>query len=220
LLGRIDGSVARSLGAYALMAATAAIVAPLGQIVIRNHLAAGLGWVDAGLWQAMWKISETHLLLLTSTLSVYFLPRFSEIRTGLELRREVRHGYAFVLPVAVASSGLLYWLREPLIRALLSHEFLPLVDVLGWQLVGDVLKIGSWLMAFTMVSHARTQAFIVTEVLFTTLFVVATMELSSVWGLRGAAFAYAMTYALYWTAMVWVFERLVHSLSRARPAAA
>jgi polysaccharide transporter, PST family len=220
LFGRIDGRVARSLGGYAVMAATSAVVVPVGQIIIRDRLAAQLGWDAAGLWQALAKISETHLLLLTSTLSMYFLPRFSEIRQGSELRREMRQGYAFVLPFALVSAGLLYWLREPLIRALLSRDFLPLADVLGVQLVGDVLKIGSWLMAFTMVSHARTRTFVVTEVLFTALLVAATIELSSRFGLRGAAAAYTVTYALYWAAMAWMFERLVHSLPHARPAAA
>lgn len=214
LFGRADGSVVRSLAGYALMAATSAIVAPLGQMIIRDRIAADLGWETAGLWQAMWKISETHLLLLTSTLSVYFLPRFSEIRVGSELRHEVFKGYAFVLPVVVLSACLLYALRQPLIAALLSRDFMPLADVLGFQLVGDVLKIGSWVVAFTMISHARTRAFVVTEILFTALLVVASIYLTQRHGLKGSAAAYALTYALYWATMYWMFERFASALPR------
>lgn len=215
MLGRIDPAIVKSLGGYALMAVTAALASPLAQIVIRDQLAAQSSWETAGLWQAMWKISETHLLLLTSTLSVYFLPRYAEIRDGAELRREVFKGYGFVLPVVLASALALYALRRPLITALLTKEFMPLADVLGLQLAGDVLKIGSWMMAFTMVSHARTQAFVVTEVLFTALMVVATVGLAGRYGLRGAAAGYALTYAAYWAAMYWLFNRLVHQLPAA-----
>ena len=211
---RVDGSIVRSLAGYALMAATSAIVAPLGQMIIRDRIAADLGWETAGLWQAMWKISETHLLLLTSTLSVYFLPRFSEIRVGSELRHEVFKGYAFVLPVVVLSACLLYALRQPLIAALLSRDFMPLADVLGFQLMGDVLKIGSWVVAFTMISHARTRAFVVTEILFTALLVVASIYLTQRHGLKGSAAAYALTYALYWATMYWMFERFASALPR------
>jgi PST family polysaccharide transporter len=214
LFGRIDRGAARALGGYALMAATSAVATPLGHMIIRDRLAAGLGWESAGLWQALWKISETHLLLLTSTLSVYFLPRYAEIRTGDELRREVFRGYAFVLPVVVASAALLYTFRRPLIATLLSPQFLPLADVLGLQLAGDVLKIGSWVMAFTMVSHARTRAFVTSEVAFTVLLVVATLELAPRFGLHGAAAAYAMTYALYWLVVAWLFGRLADGLGR------
>ena len=214
LVGKMDPAIAKSLGGFALMAATTALVAPVGQMIIRDQIAANLGWRNAGLWQALWKISETHLLLLTSTLSVYFLPRFSEIRSGQELRNEVLKGYLFVVPMVAASGLALYYFRDTLIRVFLSADFLPLAQVLGFQLVGDALKICSWVMSFTMVSHARTSAFVVTEVLFTAIFVVATVFLSHHYGLTGAAIAYAATYLLYWGTMYWLFEGLVARLRR------
>lgn len=217
LVGTWDSATARSLAGFALMAATSALMAPLGQIVIRDQLAAQLGADTAGLWQALWKISETHLLLLTTTLSMYFLPRFSEIRSGQELRREVAKGYRFVIPLVVASAAVLYLLREPLIRALLSPAFLPLAEAFGLQLVGDVLKICSWVMAFTMVSHARTRTFVVTEVLFTAIFVGLTLQLGMLFGLRGTALAYAVTYLIYWATMQQIFSRLADSLAPTPP---
>lgn len=212
LAGRLDRGIARSLGGFALMAATSALLAPLSHMIIRERLASLLGWEGAGLWQAMWKISETHLLLLTSTLSVYFLPRFSEISDGAELRREVLKGYRFVIPVVAVSASALYLLREPLVTALLSAQFLPLVDVLGIQLVGDALKICSWVMAFTMVSHAQTRTFVITELVFTGLLVALTLALTPRFGLQGAAAAYALTYAAYGIAMYRVFGSLVARL--------
>jgi PST family polysaccharide transporter len=214
LVGPIDGPTARRLFGYALMSLTTAIVVPASQIAIRDGLASRLGWHDTGLWQAMWKISETHLLLLTSTLSVYFLPRFSEIRDASELRREVARGYRFVLPLVCASALLLYLLREVLIRTLLTPAFLPIAGALGLQLVGDVLKIGSWVMAFTMVSHAQTRVFIVTECAFSAFLAVTTLLLGERFGLVGTAGAYALTYALYWLVMAGIFARLISRLKR------
>ena len=166
-----------------------------------------------GLWQALWKISELHLMLLTTTLSVYLLPRFSEIRNADELVREVGAGYRFVVPLSLASCSLIYLLREPLVAGLLTAEFLPLVGVLGMQLVGDWLKINSWVIAYTMVSHSMTRIFVLSEVGFAVLFALATVVLSQVWGLWGAVVAYALVYAVYWVAMTAVFRNL---LSRMR----
>ena len=91
---------------------------------------------------------------------------------------------------------------------------MPLAGVLGLQLVGDALKICSWVMSFTMVSHARTRAFVVTEVLFTAIFVLATVVLSRYYGLMGTAIAYAGTYLIYWGTVYWLFEGLVATLRR------
>ena len=84
------------LSAFALMSATTAIVGPTGQVLIRDQLAVFLDLQTAGLWQALFKFSETHLLLLTSTLTVYFLPRLSEIADGDELIAEIKkHIFCF-----------------------------------------------------------------------------------------------------------------------------
>jgi PST family polysaccharide transporter len=219
LIGKFDPGIAKALGGFGLMAATTAVVAPIGQMVIRDQLAANLGWESAGLWQALWKISETHLLLLTSTLAVYFLPRFSEIRSGSELRSEVFKGYLFVVPMVAASGMVLYYFRETLIRILLTEAFMPLAQVLGLQLLGDALKICSWVMSFTMVSHARTRAFIVTEVLFTVIYVLAVVVLARYYGLAGTAIAYGATYLIYWATVYWLFRDLVARLRREEAAA-
>lgn len=208
-LGRVDRDIARALGGFALMTLTSALVIPLAQVVIRQGLVTQIGWQGAGLWQALSKISEMHLMLLTTTLSVYFLPRFSEIRDAVELRAEVAKGYRFVLPMVIASALLLFALREPLIQALLTGAFLPLVDVLGWQLCGDVLKVSSWLVGFTLVSHARTTAFIVTELAFSVLLVALTLAGATFDGLRGTAIAYASTYALHGVVMLGLFAQLL-----------
>lgn len=209
LFGRLDGAMTRALGGYALMGATSAVVVPLTMMLIRDGLADRLGWQGAGYWQALWKVSETHLMLLTTTLSLYFLPRYAEIRQADELRAEVVKGYRFVLPLVLATSGLIYLLREPLVRALLTAEFLPLAEVLGWQLAGDVLKICSWVVGFTLVSHARTRAFVVTEVVFAAALAALTLLGAALDGLRGTAIAYALTYLLHGLTMVWLFGQLL-----------
>ena len=209
LIGRVDRNLARALGGFALMSATSALVVPIAQLVIRDGLADRLGWHDTGLWQALSKISETHLMLLTTTLSLYFLPRFSEIRNAAELRTEVLKAYRFVLPLVLTSAVALYVLRAPLIRALLTPQFLPLTDVLGWQLLGDVLKVGSWVVGYTLVSHARTRAFVVTEFVFAGLWVFLTLAGAALDGLRGTAIAYALTFALHGATMVYLFGQLV-----------
>lgn len=212
LIGRLDPQLARGLGRFAIMGLTSAIAIPLAQMVMRDHLARTLGWSTAGLWQALWKISETHLLLLTSTLSVYFLPRFAEIQDPRELRREVLHGLGFVIPLVLVTSGLLFFGRHQIVGLLLSDRFLPMLDAFGPQLAGDILKVVSLVPAYTMLSHGQTRIYVVTEILFSVLLATLTVGFSQSMGLRGAALGYAVTYAVYGVTMWFVLRRLLARL--------
>jgi len=214
LLGPIDRPAARALGGFALMAVASAVVLPLGHIAIREGLARLGGAELAGLWQAMFKLSDTHLLLLTTTLSLHFLPHFAGIGDGTLLRAAVAKGYRFVLPLVCATALAIWLLREPLVKLLFTREFLPLTDALAWQLVGDVLKIGSWVPAFTMISHARTRLYIASEVVFTLVQTATCLAFAARFGLTGAAIGYALTYALYW---VFVHYQLGRLTTRLRP---
>ena len=212
MLGRLDPQLARGLGRFAIMGLTSAIAIPVAQMVMRDQLARNLGWPTVGLWQALWKISETHLLLLTSTLSVYFLPRFAEIQDAAELRREVLRGLAFVIPLVLATSGLLFFGRHQVVGLLLSSRFLPMLDAFGPQLVGDILKVISLVPAYTMLSHGQTRIYVVTEILFSAVLAGLTVWFSQSMGLRGAAIGYAVTYALYGITMWFVLRRLLARL--------
>jgi polysaccharide transporter, PST family len=212
MVGKLDPQLTRGLGRFAVMGLTSAIAIPLAQMFMRDQLAHSLGWSTVGLWQALWKISETHLLLLTSTLSVYFLPRFAEIQNAGELRREVLRGLGFVIPLVLVTSGLLFFGRHQIVRVMLSDGFLPMLDAFGPQLVGDILKVASLVPAYTMLSHGQTRTYVVTEILFSAVLAGLTVWLSQSMGLRGAAVGYAVTYALYGIAMWFVLRRLMARL--------
>lgn len=212
LLGRFDPATARRLSVFALMVVVSALVVPSSQILIRDQLGAILGLHTTGLWQAMWRISDLHLMLITSTLTVYFLPRFSELPAGPALRREVLRAYRFVIPVVIATSITIYLFRDLMVRSLLTHEFMPLADVLGWQLFGDAIKICSWVSAYTMISHARLRTFIVTEVIFSSILIATTIVGAHADGLRGTAIGYSITYFIYCVTTVVILVKMTSTV--------
>lgn len=201
MVGSIDKKTARNLIRFTAMALTSAICVPLSHILIRNHLGESLGWDAAGYWEAMWRLSAAYLMLVTTTLSVYYLPRLSEIDRIGEIRKEVVQGYKIILPVAAACGLAVYLLRDFIILVLFTSEFAPVREMIGPQMVGDTLKIGSWILAYVMLGKAMTRLYIVSEVIFAALFVVLTVVLTSYIGLKGVAYAHIINYSLYWLTM-------------------
>jgi len=207
LFGRIDTTVARNLASYTLMALTTAVCVPLSHILIRNHLGETLGWDSAGYWQAMWRLSGAYLMLVTTTLAVYYLPRLSELKDLYDIKQEILQGYRIILPIAAACAVTIYWLRDFIIEVLFSAEFAPMAELFAWQMVGDTLKIGSWILSYLMLGKAMTKIFVVSATLFAGLFFLLTVVFVDVFGLRGVAMAHAANYLIYWLAMAMIIPR-------------
>jgi PST family polysaccharide transporter len=164
LVGKIDRDVLRGLSKFTLMALTSAVCIPASQILIRNHIGEQFGMQAAGHWEALMRISSLYLMIVTTPLSVYYLPRLSEIREREELWHEVLQGYKLILPVAAIGAASIYVLRDFLIRLLFTAEFALMRDLFAWQMLGDTVKIGSWLLGYILDRKSHDKAYIVTEI--------------------------------------------------------
>lgn len=198
LRGRIDPNARRELMRFGLMGIVGAIAMPVAYILIRQRITEVLGVEAAGYWQAVWRISEVYLMLITTTLSLYFLPRLGEIKSGRELRTEISRIYKLIIPVVLLSAILIFSLREFIIEVLFTADFGPMRDLFFWQLVGDALKIGSWVFGYVLLGRAMVKSYIFAELFFSSLFFALVAWLILVHGIQGVPIAYAITYVLYW----------------------
>lgn len=201
LLGGVDKQSAKNLAKFTAMALTSAACVPLSHILIRNHLGETLGWEAAGYWEAMWRLSAAYLMLVTTTLSVYYLPKLSELQDPGDIKKEILQGYKIILPVAAACGLVIYLLRDFIIRVLFTAEFAEMEVLFGWQMVGDTLKISSWILAYLMLGKAMAKLFILSEIGFAASFYGLTYYFTSVLGLEGVSVAHAVNYFFYWVLM-------------------
>lgn len=201
LLGKIDHDILKKFSGYALMALTVAICGPLSQILIRGYLVDEFGVQYAGYWEAMLRLSRAYLMLVTTTLSVYYLPRLSELKNFESIKHEVYTGYKFIFPVALFGASALYVLKDWIIPFLFSESFLPMRELFLWQMVGDSLKIGSWIISYVMAGQAMVKIFISAEILSTISLLILTYICTKFFGFEGVSIAYSINYGIYWLAI-------------------
>lgn len=209
LFGKIDPDITRKFAGFALMALTSALCVPLSQIAIRTYMTGEFGIEYAGYWEAMIRLSSAYLMLVTTTLGVYYLPRLSELSAISDIKKEVYLGYKVIFPVALIGAITVYLLRDWIIGLLFTNSFLPMRDLFLWQMIGDSLKIGSWILAYLMLSKAMTKIFIITEIVFASTLVGLTYLFTKIFGFEGVSIAYLVNYAIYWLVMgLFVFKAL------------
>ncbi|HBI2329190.1 O-antigen translocase [Acinetobacter baumannii] len=209
LFGKIDKTIAKKFVAFAFMALVSAICVPLSQIVIRSYLTHEYGVTYAGYWEAMIRLSAAYLMLVTTTLGVYYLPRLSELSRLEEIKSEVYLGYKYIFPLAAIGSLAVYFLRDWIIAILFTKTFLPMRDLFFWQMIGDSLKIGSWILAYLMLSKAMTKLFVTTEISFAVTSILLTYLCTHMFGFKGVSIAHLINYGVYWIVMsICVFKSL------------
>lgn len=210
--GKPDKDTSKKLAGFALMALTSAVCIPLSHILVRSHLVNHFGWDAAGYWEAMWRLSTAYLLFITTTLSLYYLPKLSELKTYTEIKHEVLNGYKIILPITALGALLIFLCRDLIISLLFTKAFLPMASLFAWQLFGDVLKIGSWILAYLMLGKAMTKLFIMSEIAAALGFYLFTVLLSPLYGLTSVVMAHTINYFVYWVVMAFL---IINKLKKA-----
>jgi len=204
-----DKETLKRLFKYSLMTFVSVILLNVRQIYLRDYVIENLSANAAGHWQAIWKISEIYLTVITFSLSIYYLPKLSSVNDKQTLKKEIFKGYKLILPVVFVLSILMYLFRDLIILILFSKEFNPVRDLFLYQLIGDVLKIASWLLSFMMIAKAMTKEFLITEVVSISLFLILSLCFFNNYGVLGLTYAYAINYAIYLIMMIVLFRKLL-----------
>lgn len=203
----IDKDNLIKLSKFSLMAITSVLTVPLSHLIIRNYIGENLSWEDAGYWQGIWYISAMYLMVVTTSLSVYYLPKLSEIDNKIELKKEILNGYKIIIPIVTLFAFIIFFFKELVIEIAFTNEFLPMLELFKWQLIGDVIKIASWLLAIIMIAKAMTKLFIITEIVFSISFVILSILFIDNFGLKGITYAFALNYLFYLFVMMIVFRK-------------
>lgn len=206
---RFDLGIAKKLSNYTLMSIATAATVPLSQIFLRGYVISEISPIEAGWWEGMNRLSGMYLLVITSSFSVYYLPRLSELKQKVELRLEIFEAYKVMIPMLSIGFFLIYICRFIIVRILFSHDFFPMTDLFLWQLIGDFFKIMSWLLAFLMVAKSMARTFIMTEIFFSLLFVLLGFIFMQYNGVIGITQAYMVNYIAYAVFMVILFRHLI-----------
>jgi PST family polysaccharide transporter len=194
---RFDREMTARLAAFSLMTLTSALLPPLVNIIVRNHLATQYGWEQVGYWQAVSKVSDAYLLFLTTAINIYYLPKLASTHERQSLVTELRNAYRYLIPVVIALAALVYLLRDVVTQLLFNANFSSANSLYGPQLVGDVLKVASFVLSYLMLAKAMTRLFVVSECVFAVSYLALVYVFTAYFGLIGAMYAFAVNYLLY-----------------------
>jgi PST family polysaccharide transporter len=201
----IDFSVVQKLSPYMMMALVSSIAIPIVLILIRNYIIDEIGMKEAGYWQAMNRVSDYYLMFINSLITLYILPRFSEINTKTEFRNEVFSFYKTVMPFFAIILIIIFLSRSVLVNVLFSEDFKPVEELFGYQILGDFMRVLSMVIAYQFLAKKMFAHFIVIEIFLFVIMYVSSIYFIDVFGLKGAVMGHCLSYFMHFAIILLIF---------------
>jgi O-antigen/teichoic acid export membrane protein len=206
---KTDYTLFKGLLSYSYMSLVTAVIGPVVYLALRNLLIETHGMEEAGYWEAINRISVFYMMFISTLLTVYFLPELSKVQSAYETKKIFYSYYKGIIPIFCAGLVVLYFVREPVVRLILSDEFIPVSDLFFWQLLGDFFKACSYILAFEFFAKKMTKAFIVTEITSFLILFISGYCLIPYFGSEGAVIAHVITYIAYLIILLIFFRHQV-----------
>ncbi|MGR5410977.1 O-antigen translocase [Vibrio sp. PNB22_8_1] len=188
---------AKKLLGYSGVAFISLVCIQITQLVIRNWISSYTDYHSAGLWQAMLMISNMYMLLISSILSVYFIPKISNEKDSGKIIGEVKNGLFFLVPCVFLIFLIIFLLREQILLVVLSDDFLEIKDLIFWQLSSDLLRTIAMLFSCLILAKGKVKFALFSELSYVTTYLVLSNILISKSGVFGALLSNFFAYGCY-----------------------
>ena len=203
--------VAKNLGLYTWMSLFSSVAIPLVYIMIRNRISLTLGADQAGYWEAVNQFSFFYFMILQSLILMYVLPNITANKDLHFYRQQVGDYFKKLMPIFFLFLVGLYLLRDIAIWLMLSDDFMPVRDLMGWQLMGDFFRAATLVLAVFFHARRMISSYILIDlVLFVSLWVLS-YSLMAEFGLVGAVQAHFISYVLYFFTTLFLLRKVLFS---------
>lgn len=183
------------------------LVTTLGHLAARTLVQRELGAEALGQFQAAWAIGMTYLGFVLGAMGTDYYPRLTAaIRDTVTATRLVNEQTEVALLLCAPALLAMLGLAPLVIHLLYSAEFGPAVEILRWQLMGDILKLMSWPLGFVLLAMGAGKTFILTESLGMGVFVLGVLIGLPLIGVTATGVAFLALYVAY-LPLVWCLGR-------------
>ncbi len=189
------------------------LVNTLTMFLLRIYIIDEMDLTAAGLFQSVWTISNTYMLLVLSSMSADYFPRLSTVSNDNTLVKKAIDEQTYVViniitPILIA----VVIFGKQILNILYSSEFVVIDGLLNVQLLGTFLKVASWPMAFILLAKGKRLLFIFSEISFFVVYLLLTYLLFPSMGLHATGVSYFLTYIYYFIIMVLYAKKLSNYL--------
>jgi O-antigen/teichoic acid export membrane protein len=186
------------------------LVTVLGFLAARVLIQRELGPDALGQFQAAWSIGMTYLGFVLGAMGSDYYPRLTAAMTAPEsavrlVNEQTEVALLLCGPVLVAMLGCAPWV----IRLLYTADFGPAIEILRWQLLGDIFKVISWPLGFVLVAGGGGKSYTLIQSFGIGVFVMSVAVGLPLIGITATGVAFLLLYVAILPLVIWLARRKI-----------
>jgi O-antigen/teichoic acid export membrane protein len=205
-------SIIKSLIPITIMILFTTVFSQMMTLEIRKTIILSCSINQAGYWEAMQRISSIYMMFFTSFITIYYLPKLSEIlkpheiqaTKSLKYKKLLSQFYLVLIPLVLLTFGIIYIFKNEIILLVLNSEFSQVNQLFQWQLIGDFFKLTSSILALQFFIRKETKIYILLESISMLLYLFLAYYFIDIQEEVGATIGFAISNLVYFILVVLV----------------
>lgn len=193
---------------FSSMALLSAVLVPMTLMLIRNHIVNQNSIEEAGIWDAVNRLSGFYMMIFSSGLSLYYMPKLASLKTDGEFKEELKSYFKIFVPLFVILLIAVFLIKGFIIDLVFTPVFSRIKEVLIWQLSGDLLRIMTLAFGYQIVAKAMIKEYFILEIAFNLLYLLLSYYLVQISTFEGALRAYFFANLFLFILILWMFRKL------------
>jgi PST family polysaccharide transporter len=196
---------------FSVMALLSAFVVPLTLLFIRNGIVQSYSIKEAGIWDAVNRLSSFYMIFFSSGLSFYYMPKLASIHTETEFKSELKSYFKVFVPLFLLMLIVIYFAKSIILNLAFTKEFSNINDLIIWQLAGDFVKILTLAFGFQIVVKTMMKRYFIGEIIFNLSYFIMAYYLMRDKAVEGVLQAYFYANIICLVVVLIMFRKLFYS---------
>ena len=193
---------------FSVMALLSAFAVPVTLLFIRNTIVQNYSIQEAGIWDAINRLSSFYMMFFSSGLSLYYMPKLASIHTETEFKAELRSYFKIFVPLFLLMLILVYLAKNIILQIAFTEAFSSINDLLIWQLAGDFIKIITLAFGFQILVKTMMKRYFIIEIGFNLVYFLLSFYLMQNQAVEGVVKAYFYANIISLVLVLLMFRRL------------
>lgn len=190
------------------MALLSAVIVPITLLFIRNEIVKNYSIHEAGIWDAVNRLSSFYMMFFSSGLSLYYMPKLASIHTEKEFKKELKSYFKIFVPLFLLMLIVIYFAKSLILKIAFTEEFSSINELLIWQLAGDFIKIITLAFGFQIVVKTMMKRYFIGEIAFNISYFLLSFYLMKKFAVEGILQAYFYANLICLVLVLYMFRKL------------
>jgi O-antigen/teichoic acid export membrane protein len=193
----VDRDLWRPLLRFGIASLLVGLSSTLTLLVIRSILVDRLGLASNGIYQVCIGVSGMVMPLILNSITANVWPEIAGLSKDEDAAPTMRSAgrLAFLLTTAILTALLI---GSPIwVPIMYSHQFLPALDLLPIQFLGDFFRCAAWIFSIWLVPRNRLRPWVAFDLVYGAAMILGFLFLEPRFGLKSIVIAYVVAHATH-----------------------